>query len=255
MHMFQMKMNAKKKNSKKGSLPVDVLWTGIGVMDHIKEALRMHRVISWIIAVIAIAILIISIGITLSPTGKKYIFENSKAVRIMRLKEPKQLDEINNALKAVGLKADYVVDWKSCDTIDSDGRTYYCFSFDGKDYDYGVWLNPDSSVHTVLYSGITLFKDGTVIDKIGANIPSKREIMYMQTQAEEIVKQHLQSPDTAKFSNFKFRKVHGVGDVFGVVDSQNDLGALVHNLFSASFDFNNNGVLTRLEIDGDIMKE
>lgn len=210
----------------------------------------MRSIILWFLSVIAIAILILLGGFAASPAGERRIFESSKIVNVLQLKNQKQLDDINNALKAVGLKPDNIIDWKSDGSLDSDGRTYYKFSFDGKNYDYGIWLNPDSSVYSILYSGITLFKNGTVIDKINANIPSKREIMYMQSKAEEIVKQHLKAPDTAKFSDFKFRKVHGVGDVFGVVDSQNSLGALVHNLFSASFDFNNNGALTRLEIDG-----
>lgn len=201
------------------------------------------------ITIILVALVALGIFAT-SPSGEKYVFENNKIVKTMQLKEQKQLDDVNNALKVTGIEPNEIKGWQIAGKPDSYGRIYYSFSLDGKKYNYGVWMNPNFTVHSIMYAGITLYEDGHLIEKADANIPSGEEMRHMQRQVEKVVKENLKAPSTAKFSDFKFRKVHGIGDVFGVVDSQNSFGAMIRTPFNASFDFNNNGVMTRIAIDG-----
>lgn len=202
------------------------------------------------IAITGICALIVLGVYAASPSGEKYVFENNKIVKTIQLQNKKQLDDITAALKSTEIDPEKIKSWKTTNQSDTSGRKYYSFSMDGKSYNYGVWINPNLSVHSVMFSGITLFKDGKLIEKISDNIPSEKEVQHMQKQVERVVKANLKAPSTAKFSNFKFRKIHGVGIVSGFVDAQNSFGAMIRTHFSASFDFKQNGTMTKVEIDG-----
>lgn len=207
------------------------------------------------VVIAGIGLLIILGVYATSPSGEKYAFENNKITKIMQLKNQKQLDGITAALKSTEIDPEKIKAWKVTDRADPNGRKYYSFSTDGKGYSYGLWLNPNFTVHSVMYSGVTLYEEGKVLEKITDNIPTEREMQHMQKQVEKVVKANLKAPSTAKFSNFKFRKIHGVGIVSGFVDAQNSFGAMIRTPFSASFDFKQNGTMTKVEIDGNELEK
>lgn len=93
-------------------------------------------------------------------------------------------------------------------------------------------MNKNLSVFSITYSGSVLYKDGKLIETITDNKPSEKEMQHMQTQAEKVVKRSLKAPDSAKFSEFKFMKQHGIGTVSGVVNAKNSFGALIRTPFN-----------------------
>lgn len=204
-----------------------------------------------IIAVAAVGIIAIGVYAN-SPFGEKVVFDNNPIVQTMQLKQQNQLDGVLSALKETGINPDDIKSWKPTGNTNQLGRTEYVFSTDGKKFNYHLWMNKNLSVFSITYSGSVLYKDGKLIETITDNKPSEKEMQHMQTQAEKVVKRSLKAPDSAKFSEFKFMKQHGIGTISGVVNAKNSFGALIRTPFNFSFDFKNqNGAMIRGSINGE----
>ena len=187
-----------------------------------------------------------------SSSGEKIVFDNNPAVQAMQLKNQNQLSSIMSTIKETGINPDEIKSWKATGKINPEGRKEYSFSTDGKDFAYRIWLNPDLSIYSVLYSGTVLYQDGKAVESISDNKPTEKEMQHMQAQVEKVVKNNLKTPSTAKFGGFKFNKKHGIGTVSGIVDAQNGFGATIQTPFDASFDFKNqNGAMIWASINGE----
>lgn len=95
------------------------------------------------------------------------------------------------------------------------------------------------AIRLAIYDGSILYENGQVKDNIKNYMITDEEQVKYKNLAENLMKDILKSPSTAKFANiseYKFGKEKGIITVQGYVDSQNSFGATVRGQFQVKFD-------------------
>lgn len=121
--------------------------------------------------------------------------------------------------------------------LDHDGLKGYRITANGVK-NVIVYMNEENQIVTVKHGDIVMCDNGEVVDNINNYILSDKEESDMLIKSEEIIKQFLTSPATAKFpliNNWKFGRDAEKMVAQSYVDSQNAFGATVRSEFWVTF--------------------
>lgn len=179
-------------------------------------------------------------------TNKSY---SSKIVKVMGV-DKTQAEEIVKVLDSVGVsnineiaRDDGLDDYYWNKGTDKGYRLAYSGD-DTNDVNRTVIVNikEDGTVLAIKmakYNGTVLYENGQVKDNLKNYTMTDEDRYNYKSLAENLVKQVLKSPSTAKFpsfSEYKFGKSEGIVTVQGYVDSQNSFGATIRGEFQVKFD-------------------
>lgn len=194
-------------------------------------------------------IVFVVVCLILAVTLQNYETTDEKMSSIMNV-SPEQVEEIKKVLDSVGVPT-------ITEIAKDEGLDDYYFN-GGKDKGYRVaysgtdtndthrtvlvYINEDGTVLAVKMAeieGAVLYEKGEVKDNLNNYLITDDERIKYKNLANDLVKNALKSPSTAKFpsniSEYKFGKDKGILTVQGYVDSQNSYGATVRGEFQVKF--------------------
>lgn len=183
--------------------------------------------------------------------NKEKAFSENIFVKSLGLKTQEELAAVESAFETVKIdKVENITyDENLGDTPDIKG-----YRLKGNGFGNVIlYMTPDNKVESIRYNTINLYKDGQFLETLPDNSLTVEEETHMQRVTEKAVSKLLKAPSTAKFpsyNDYKFRKMHGIGNIAGYVDAQNGFGAMIRSTFEAEYDFKNGGKMTRLYFDG-----
>lgn len=181
-------------------------------------------------------------------------YSKSSSVSIDEL-EDEQMTAVNDVLTECGIENIKSIEHDELlDNAYFDGDTGYRLSTNIAD-NIILYLNADKIVYQIHYAGNALYSDGTVQAKLTDYIFTNKEVSSLQYNCEDMVKQVLKSPSSAKFPNFTewgFSKDPSQIIVQGYVDSENSFGANIRSDFQFIIDRSSNTV-TSFIFDGSEM--
>ncbi len=170
---------------------------------------------------------------TSEPEFKKNIISQR-----LNLDKEDELNSIQTALKQVGItEIDSMEPYATYDEPNSGAKGWKTRA--NEIPDVVLVFTPNKQLKSVIYMDRDLYKDGKMIETLQANSVSREEQIEMKATAEAAIKKILNTPSTAKFSNYEntvFAKIHNEGTVTGYVDAQNAFGTFIRSRYQAVFD-------------------
>lgn len=204
-----------------------------------------------ILLVIFVPTILIIIGINMAPESDK-VPKNVSIIMKQTNSNKEQAIEIKDALEQCDIKN--INDIKHDEALDS--------AFDGDEKGYRLstdsvkniilYLHGDNTVFKIRYSDNVLYDNNEVVSKLSDFIITLGEKTNIQINSQNMIKELLKAPSTAKFPNiteWKFHKDKEKIITQSYVDSQNSFGAMLRNEFQVTFTPDGKTV-TSLIVDG-----
>ena len=108
-----------------------------------------------------------------------------------------------------------------------------------------LYLDGDKKTYLVKYADYTLYEDNSSSAKLSDYVITTNEATDIEIKCENVVKNILKSPSTAKFPNiteWKMKKEKNIFTVQSYVDSQNSFGATMRSEFQIVVDTKKNEI-------------
>lgn len=97
-----------------------------------------------------------------------------------------------------------------------------------------LYLKQDNTIHSIKYADNFLYNDNKVIQKLSDYSLTLDEASILQSKSQDMVKEFLKAPSTAKFPNINdwaFSKTPEKIVIQSYVDAQNSFGAMIRSEF------------------------
>lgn len=197
------------------------------------------KISTLILAIIIIGIIIIFTNNTTKPpasyTNKKLLIDEYS---LSQEEATKIIEIIDNCGYS-----NYYSDYKLEKGMDNDEiENSICFEIKSDGNIVGYIDIKDNAVYQIQYSDKILYQNGEIQHNLSEYLISYDEESLYITQTQEVIKNILQAPSTAKFpwdfDEYNIGKKDGSIIVQGYVDSQNGFGAMIRGTYQVTYTSN-----------------
>lgn len=173
--------------------------------------------------------------------GKENSSENADSLseKFMEI-TAEQGNDIDNVLRGCGIeKIETLEHDELLDNAHFEGETGYRIAINDTVKNIIMYLDTDMKVYSLRYADYDLYINGETVATLQDYTFTSSEISDLQIRCQEIVKEILKSPSTAKFPSilqWGFAREKNIVTVQGYVDSQNGFGAEIRSDFQLIID-------------------